>query len=74
MGKHVTVTKLDKISTINLTEKYDGQIFIVKNEIYMILNGKPVKIKSNLNDYIKKTELDKYLKEHYPKLFEESGE
>lgn len=74
MPQAVTVTKLDKIGALNLTENSDGQIFIVKNEIYMIVNGKPVKIKSNLNDYIKKSELDKYLKEHYPKLFEESGE
>lgn len=71
------VIKVQNIKKIDATKFRNGDIFITGTKAYMLVEGKPKPLTTtapNMKEYLKKDELEKYLKETYPHLFKESGE
>lgn len=71
------VVKVQNIKKIDATKFRNGDIFITGTKAYMLVEGKPkplTTVTPNLKEFIKKDELDGYLKETYPNLFKESGD
>lgn len=70
------VVEVQNIKKIDGTKFRNGDIFITGTKSYMLVEGKPKPLTTtgpNMKEYIKKDELDGYLREVYPHLFKESG-
>ena len=67
------VTQVNDLRKVDRTRYVDGDLFISGEKVSMLVNGKmkPLFKEVNTKDFIKKSELDAYLKKEYPQLFEE---
>lgn len=71
MSNKVNMISVEDIKKINKTKYKNGDFFLSRSKLYILLDNKlkPLTQNHNMKDYIKKSELDDYLKETYPQLF-----